>query len=174
MNRALRVWCTVLLSAALLAGPTTAADRGIAVTGPGALPYDTWGTYHALIIGINDYQQWPQLKTAVKDATVLSQVLVDRYGFGKNRVLLRTDAAATRNQITADIRALATDMKPTDPLLVYYAGHGQLEELTGDGYWIPVEGEANNPSSWISNSYLKAIFSSEKVTAKNVVVIADS
>ncbi|MFH1981034.1 MAG: hypothetical protein ABIL58_04260, partial [Pseudomonadota bacterium] len=39
---------------------------------------------------------------------------------------------------------------------------------------IPVEGEANNPSSWISNSYLKAIFSSEKVTAKNVVVIADS
>ena len=161
MNRKSGRWPMALLAAIiLLAGPATASDRGITVAGPGTLPTDTWGTYHALIIGINEYQQWPQLRTAVKDATVLSQVLVERYGFDKDRVILRTDAAATRRQITADIRALATSMKPDDNLLVYFAGHGQLDDLTGDGYWIPVEGEAGNPSSWIANSYLKAVFSS--------------
>jgi hypothetical protein len=65
-------------------------------------------------------------------------------------------------------------MKPDDNLLLYFAGHGQLDDLTGDGYWIPVDGDAKNPGTWIANSFIKAVFSSEQVQAKNVVIIADS
>jgi len=158
----------------VLAVPTPAAQRGITVAGPDDIPPGTWGTYHALIIGINDYQQWPQLQTAVKDATALSRVLTERYGFSPETVTLRTDKAANRLQIISDIRALATAMKPDDNLLLYYAGHGQLDDLTGDGYWIPVDGDAKNPGTWIANSFIKAVLSSEQVRAKNVVVIADS
>ena len=150
------------------------ADRGIALTGMGNIPSDRWGTYHALIIGINDYQRWPQLRTAVKDATVLARELTERYGFSPDRVIVRTDKDATRRRIIGDIRTLATAMKPTDNLLVYFAGHGQLDGLTGDGYWIPVEGAAKDTSTWISNSLIKSVFSSEQVAAKNVMVIADS
>jgi len=133
-----------------------------------------WGTYHALVIGINDYTEWPRLQTAVKDATVIRELLVARYGFNDKNVILRTDRAASRPQINRDLRYLATAMGPSDNLLIYYAGHGQLDEITGDGYWIPAEGKLKDPTTWVSNAYIKALLSSEKVHAKNVVVIADS
>jgi len=134
----------------------------------------SWGNYHALIIGVNQYKQWPRLQTAVKDATVIRNTLVELYGFAPKNVILRTDNAANRLQITRDLRYLAQSMRPDDNLLIYYAGHGQLDDLTGDGYWVPVEGALKDPATWVANSYIKAILSSEKVQAKNVVVIADS
>jgi len=135
---------------------------------------ETWGRYHALIIGINKYKEWPRLQTAVKDAVVLKKLLISRYGFHEQDVILRTDGNATRNQIIRDLRYLATSMEKSDNLLIYYAGHGQLDDLTGDGYWVPVEGGLKFPASWISNSLIKNVLSSNRVLAKNVVVIADS
>jgi len=135
---------------------------------------DTWGKYHALIIGINKYAEWPQLKTAVKDASVLKDVLVARYGFEEKNVILRTNKKATRHQIIRDLRYLAISMDKTDNLLIYYAGHGQLDDLTGDGYWVPAEGGLKDPSTWVSNSLVKKVLGSDRVLAKNVIVIADS
>ena len=34
-----------------------------------------FGRYHALVIGINDYQHLPQLKTAVNDATAVADLM---------------------------------------------------------------------------------------------------
>ena len=149
------------------------SQRGLAIT-PQTLTGGTWGTYHALIIGINDYAKWPRLQTAVKDATVIRDTLIARYGFPKKNVILRTDNQASRQQITRDLRYLAQSMRPEDNLFVYYAGHGQLDDFTGDGYWVPAEGALKDPSTWVANSYIKALLSSEKLQAKNVVVIADS
>jgi uncharacterized caspase-like protein len=148
-------------------------QRGVSIA-PNLSNTGTWGVYHALIIGINDYKEWPRLQTAVKDATVIRDTLVSRYGFDKKNVILRTDRKASRHQITRDLRYLAKSMRKNDNLFVYYAGHGQLDDFTGDGYWVPAEGALKNPSTWVANSYIKAILSSEKLQAKNVVVIADS
>jgi len=165
----------VLLFIVCLLSPllATASQRGVAVL-PDIKKAGSWGKYHALIIGINDYQKWPRLQTAVKDATVLRDLLVTRYGFDKKNVILRTDKAASRIRINRDLRYLAQSMRPEDNLLVYYAGHGQLDDFTGDGYWVPAEGALKDPSTWVANSYIKAVLSSEKLQAKNVVVIADS
>ena len=156
--------------ASLSAGQT----RGVAVTSGTGSGGASWGTYHALIIGINKYKEWSPLQTAVKDATVLRNVLVEQYGFDEKNVILRVDKDATRSRIIRDLRYLAGGLKDGDNLLIYYAGHGQLDDLTGDGYWIPVEGKLKDPSTWVSNGILKGVLSSQKVTAKNVVVIADS
>jgi len=150
-----------------------AQQRGVAVT-PDQIPIKAWGTYHALVIGINEYQQWPKLQTAVKDATVIRDTLIARYGFDENNVILRTDKEASRLQIMEDLRYLALSMSQHDNLLIYYAGHGQLDDLTGDGYWVPAEGKLKAPATWVANSHIKAVLSSERVKAKNVVVIADS
>ena len=167
-----RIFCLLVIICLAFTPPTLAQNqtRGMSITPNLA----TWGNYHALIIGINKYKNWPQLRTAVKDATVLRDTLVTQYGFLKNNTILRTDNAATRFQIERDLRYLAKAMKPDDNLFIYYAGHGQLDDLTGDGFWVPVEGALKNPSTWVANSYLKAILSSDKVQAKNIVVIADS
>jgi uncharacterized caspase-like protein len=156
--------------------PSTFAQspqRGVSIA-PIPAATGTWGAYHALIIGINDYKEWPRLQTAVKDATVLRDILVSRYGFDKKNVILRTDSKASRHQITRDLRYLAKSMRKTDNLFVYYAGHGQLDDFTGDGYWVPAEGALKDPDTWVSNSLIKAVLSSEKLQAKNVIVIADS
>jgi len=148
-------------------------QRGLTVN-PTMSASGPWGTHHALIIGINNYKNWPRLQTAVKDATVIRDTLVARYGFAKKNVILRTDKAASRRQIARDLRYLAQSMGQNDNLLVYYAGHGQLDDFTGDGFWVPAEGALKDPDTWVSNSYIKAILSSEKLQAKNVVIIVDS
>jgi len=167
----------IVLAAVLVwgsAAPSGAANRGLALTASSPIPAKALGTYHALIVGINAYQEWNPLQTAVRDATALRDVLVTQYGFDAKNVLLRTDREATRGQIIRDLRSLASGLTETDNLLIYFAGHGQLDDLTGDGYWIPGEGRLKDPSTWISHAEIKGVLGSEKVLAKNVVVIADS
>ena len=148
--------------------------RGIEPTSKVLTHDTTWGNYHALIIGINAYQEWRTLQTAVKDAEALKDMLVNRYGFAEENVTIRTDQQARRRIIINDLRRLAFSLGKMDNLLIYYGGHGQLDDLTGDGYWIPVDGKLKDPSTWVSHSIIKRILSSERFEAKNVVVIVDS
>jgi len=148
--------------------------RGIELTSKHQIHDETWGTYYALIVGINAYKEWNPLQTAVKDAQALKEMLVQRYGFDEKNVFLRTDKEATRPILMRDLRNLASSLKSQDNLLIYFAGHGQLDDLTGDGYWIPFEGELKAPDTWISHVIIKSILCSEKVVGKNIVVIADS
>ncbi|MCF8061838.1 MAG: caspase family protein [Deltaproteobacteria bacterium] len=166
--------CLASITVFLWISPAPASQRGLELTTQPSFLNEALGTYHALIIGIDKYREWNHLQTAVKDAVALRNVLVESYGFDEKNVRLRTDEEATRLRIISDLRELAADLGETDNLLVYFAGHGQLDDLTGDGYWIPVEGELKNPGTWISQATIKGILGSEKARAKNVVVIADS
>jgi uncharacterized caspase-like protein len=160
----------ILLSFLLLTPLSHAQNqRGLKVSNTGA-----WGDYYALIIGINDYKEWSQLQTAVNDAIGLKQVLEQRYNFDPKNIVLRINDKAHRLRLLRDLREMASNLRKQDNLLIYYAGHGQLDDLTGDGYWIPVEGKLKDPGTWISHSMLKNVLSSERVKGKNIVVIADS
>jgi hypothetical protein len=66
-------------------------ERGIGVRKTGRAGDALWGNYHALIVGINAYEEWRPLKTAVKDAKALKQILIRQYGFAEKSVILRTD-----------------------------------------------------------------------------------
>ena len=126
-----------------------------------------FGAYHALIIGNNGYQHLTKLKTAQKDAVAVARVLQERYGFETELLL-----DATRTDIINALAALRATLTETDNLLIYYAGHGHLDEVSGEGYWLPVDAERESPANWVSNnditSQLKAI------QARHVMVVADS
>lgn len=147
-----------------------AADRGVTIT---PLP-ESFGRYFALVIGINAYQAWNRLQTAVNDASQLKQILTERYDFDETNVVLLTDAQATRSAILSHLRDFCGRLTDRDNLLIYFAGHGQVDDLTGDGYWIPVEGKLKDPSTWVDHAAIKNILTSDKVRLKNVVLIADS
>ncbi|MGE0087344.1 MAG: caspase family protein [Desulfococcaceae bacterium] len=136
--------------------------------------YRKQGKDYALIIGINAYEEWAPLKTAVNDATALKALLTGKYGYSEENVILRKDREALRTVLMNDLRQLAAGLGERDNLLIYYAGHGQLDDLTSDGYWIPADGGRNDPTTWITNSAIRSILSSEKVRGKNIMVIADS
>ena len=130
------------------------------------------GNYFALIIGINAYEHWTPLKTAVHDATEFKHILTQKYAISNAELI--TDQTATLKNTVRMIRRMAGDLGENDNFLLYFAGHGQLDDLTSDGYWIPVDGLKDDPCTWITHSSIKSILSSEKVLGKNIMVIADS
>jgi len=125
------------------------------------------GTYHALVIGNNDYKQLKHLRTAVNDAEAVGAILQSRYGF---RVKLLRNA--TRFQILSELNDLKQRLTDKDNLLIYYAGHGELDEKNQRGYWLPVDAEPGNPTNWISNIDLSDLL--HLMAVKHLLVVADS
>lgn len=130
------------------------------------------GDYRALIIGINHYQdqQIPQLKTAENDAKQLANVLKEIYGFSKVELLL--NKKATRSSIQKSLRRLATKSKKNDSVLIYYAGHGDQDTITGDGWWVPADATSQDPSTYIDNSIVQKYV--RAIPARHVLLISDS
>jgi hypothetical protein len=81
------------------------------------------GNYHALVIGNNNYRLLPPLRTAVNDAQEVARVLKEQYRF--NVTLLPN---ATRSDIMEALNLLREKLTSKDNLLIYYAGHGFLDE----------------------------------------------
>ncbi len=131
------------------------------------LPEIDFGRYHALVIGNNDYQHLPKLNTAVGDAEAVATLLEDKYGFQVTKL-----TNATRRDITGAFNRLRQTLTEKDNLLVYYAGHGVLDEEAAAGYWQPVDARSDDDTNWFSNtrltSYLRAM------SAQHVMVVADS
>ena len=94
------------------------------------------GKYKALIIGINDYKgpKIPDLETATNDATAMAEVLKEKYGF---EVKLLLDRKATKEAIYRELRSLTVSTKANDSVLIYFAGHGDLDRTYDGGWWIP-------------------------------------
>jgi hypothetical protein len=53
----------------------------------------------AVIIGINDYQNWPKLRYCVNDADAVEQMLITQYGFKKSNIIKLLNKEATRERI---------------------------------------------------------------------------
>ncbi|MCF6235573.1 MAG: caspase family protein [Gammaproteobacteria bacterium] len=126
-----------------------------------------FGSYYALIIGNNRYPKMPDLATAVSDAERAEKVLRDQYGF-KTSLLLN----ATRYDILSELNRLREQLTDQDNLLIYYAGHGEIDRINMQGYWLPVDAEPNSTANWISNISITEQLNAMK--AKHVLVVADS
>jgi uncharacterized caspase-like protein len=78
---------------------------------------------------------------------------------------------ATRYDILLALNELQKKMTEKDNLLIYYAGHGHLDDK-GRGYWIPVDGEIDSKANWIRILEITDIV--ETISAKHVLVVADT
>ncbi|MCG8671495.1 MAG: caspase family protein [Pseudomonadales bacterium] len=125
------------------------------------------GTYHALIIGNNRYAYYPDLETPINDAKETEKILRGKYGFNTT-----TLTNATRYDILSALNDLREKLTDKDNLLIYYAGHGELDDVNSRGYWLPVDAEPGNSANWISNVSVSDILNA--MPAKHVLVVADS
>ncbi|HED34730.1 MAG TPA: hypothetical protein ENJ08_11040 [Gammaproteobacteria bacterium] len=125
------------------------------------------GDYYAVIIGNNNYANYPDLKTAATDAEETARVLQEEYGF--KTLLLHN---ATRFKILSTFNRIRRELKANDNLLIYYAGHGEIDKTDNSGYWLPVDAKPGNTKNWISNSAISDILGAIK--AKHVMVVVDS
>jgi predicted nucleic acid-binding Zn-ribbon protein len=126
-----------------------------------------FGKFYALIIGNNDYAAYPDLKTPVTDAKSLDVLLRERYGF-KTKLLVN----ANRHAIMSALNEMNQKLTDQDNLLIYYAGHGEIDKKTQNAYWLPVDSEAGNTANWISSQSITEYLSI--MAARHVMVVADS
>lgn len=131
------------------------------------LPPNVFGNYYALIIGIEKYTYWDGLYTPQCDAEEVAKVLREKYGF-KTKVVLN----ATRFDVLSALNAYQKELTEHDNLLIYYAGHGYLDDRITRGYWIPVDGEKEVRANWISTFDITDMISI--LEAKHILVISDS
>jgi TPR repeat protein len=127
----------------------------------------SFGNYYALIIANNNYAKISSLDTPANDARAIESILKNRYGF-KTELLFD----GTRYQILSKLNELRSKLTREDNLLIYYAGHGELDKINMRGHWLPVDADADNTANWISTIALTDILNSMSV--KHVMVIADS
>lgn len=132
----------------------------------------TAGADHLLLLGINDYVQWPRLTGARRDVDSLEALLTGRFGFAPANVHKLTDAACTKEGIDSVFRALIGSLGPADNLVVYFAGHGTLDRQVNEGYWIPVDARLRKPIDYLSNTEIKKYL--EALKTHHVLLLADA
>jgi len=132
------------------------------------------GEYRAVIIGNNHYSDkkgiWQSLNTPVNDARALAKVLKEKYLFADVRLITN----ATRDKIIREFHLLSERTKKNDNILIYYAGHGYMEESTKRGYWIPSDASGKNIASFVRNSTIKDEIAVIAKRAIHTLIIADS
>lgn len=126
-----------------------------------------FGKYYALVVGNDSYQHIADLQTAVFDAKEVADVLQNRYGFEVELLL-----NATRDDVFRSLGKLRRKLTEDDNLLIYYAGHGVVDEDVGRGYWLPVDADEDFKARWISNADLSDTL--KGMDAWHVIVVADS
>jgi len=126
-----------------------------------------FGRYHALLIGNARYERMPPLRTAERDVRDVAALLEGRYGFEVTTVI-----DADRYALLSALDDLRARLGPADNLLIYYAGHGELDPATRNGYWLPVEAAPDDRAGWISTLTIADIVNAMR--ARHVLLVADS
>ncbi len=131
-----------------------------------------YGKYYAVVIGNNDYEVEgiEDLGSAILDAEAVANLLDTKYNFEVLPPLIN----ATRRDILSTLNSLKKKLGPYDNLLIYYAGHGYLDDANR-GYWMPVDAntiDSEDNSQWISSDDISNILT--LLPAKHILVVADS
>ncbi|MFN0301520.1 MAG: polysaccharide deacetylase family protein, partial [Burkholderiales bacterium] len=151
-------------------GAAAPAAKSIVTTGYA----DSW----AIVIGVNDYANWPKLQHAVQDAKAIRQILIEKFAFTPERVISLTDRDATRSGILAAFheRLGHGGLKKNDRVVVFFAGHGATRKLSSGrdlGYLIPADSDPNQiATDAIPMTEIQNI--AESLPAKHVLFIMDA
>jgi uncharacterized caspase-like protein len=126
-----------------------------------------FGKYYALIIGNQNYKKIQSLETPINDARDVDKVLRENYDFN-TKLLIDAD----RYQILTAMNEMRGKLTENDNLLIYYAGHGELDKVNSRGQWLPIDAELDNNANWISTIAITDILNS--MSARHILVVADS
>ena len=162
---------TLFLLAAL-SSQVSAETRGLQVVAKEVAGTDiTIGKQYVVLIAIDRYAEWNSLRNPVKDAKSVKDILQRRYYVDEFVELY--NEAATSSGIRKLFGSLTEKVGATDSVLIYFAGHGYLDNFK-TGFWIPVDGGTDTDAQmgWIANSQIRNFITQMK--ARSVALVADS
>jgi uncharacterized protein YjbI with pentapeptide repeats len=167
LSKWLRCVALTTIFLALGAGSINSQSRGTSLDDSSSTSAAGQQHYYALVIGNNDYQYEPKLKTAVNDAEAVAQTLSTQYGFDVQLLL-----NATRAQIMGALNKQRRTVDGNSSLLIYYAGHGARDDANGLSFWLPVDAGIDDTTNWIDSTSMTSLVKS--MAALHVLVVSDS
>ena len=105
---------------------------------------DIYDNSYALIIGIEKYENVRSLDYAVKDAEDIQSMLIDKFHFQQDNIVLLINEEATKASILQEFSNVTKKAEANDRVLIFFAGHGQTQDLPDGGeigYLMPVNGD---------------------------------
>ncbi len=177
MKRLFRFLAISIIFFFILPAISFSITRGIKVTDKRGENLYLYEDYHALIVGISDYERWPKLPNAANDAKEVAKKL-KTLGF-KVKLVLDPTYREMRTVLNEMIYQIGNEKSRA--LLFYYAGHGETETLADEtkmGYVIPKDCPLleQNPMGFgthaISMRDIESI--SLRIKAKHVLMLFDS
>ncbi|MBW1695041.1 MAG: DUF1566 domain-containing protein, partial [Deltaproteobacteria bacterium] len=175
-NSAYKVF--ILFIAILFLPPSVfAVNRGVRIITKQGETVHLYKDYHALVIGITDYDHWPKLPNATKDATEVATKL-ESMGF---KVKLLLDSTSREIEKAFGEAIYNTGKEKNRAILFYFAGHGETETLVDNthmGFIIPKDCPLleKDPFGFSSHAIsMREIESvSMRIKSKHVLMLLDS
>jgi hypothetical protein len=128
---------------------------------------------YAVVIGINRYQNWPPLYSAVADAMSVKRSL-ELTGFDQVTTILEQEATQ-RRILTLLYDELPNKVARDDRIVFYFAGHGgtqTISEKNEKGFIIPFESSQTDfPVTAISMDQIRSL--SDRIAAKHLFFVMD-
>ncbi len=163
--------------------PPAGGDRAEPATPPVQTPagekLNPYRKSWAVIVGIDDYQNWPKLRYAVNDASAIEQTLINKFGFRPENIRKLINGDATRRrimQVLGDDFANPAQVTHDDRVFFFFAGHGATRttaEGRQSGYIVPVDADTTDYySTAISMTDLRE--ASDLIPARHVYFVMDS
>lgn len=132
------------------------------------------GKTYFLGIGISQYRHkdFRNLPNAFKDVKDISYLLRQHYQFTEEETTLIKDGEATRKKILATLGQLTRKIKKADALIVYFSGHGYLDDDTNRGFWIPTDAKGGETDEFIRNSTILDYFND--INSHHTLLLSDT
>ena len=132
----------------------------------------TDGRNFLFAIGIDQYVDLPSLSNAVRDAQEFVGLLQERYHYNSTNCITLWDQEATRKQIISVFDQLVEQVGENDTLLIYFSGHGEYSRIRKRGFWIPVDAQKKDTSTYINNSIIRDYILD--IHSRHTLLISDS
>ena len=136
------------------------------------LQYVREGKDYALLFGVEDYDDWPELHNPVSDAESIQRDLEGLYGFQTELI---------KNPTWADIfetfrRYAEMDYSDDDQLFIFFAGHGYFDETFRSGYLVARDTrrpkDDRGMQSYVSHSVIRDII--DRMRCKHIFLVLDT
>jgi Caspase domain len=131
------------------------------------------GKQYALVVGTDNYRGagWKKLPNAINDARIIRDELAQDYGFEVQ--LLEDKPMDTIYKAIGEYYRL---LQPKDQLILYFAGHGDMEtEFMDDGFIVCSDSKSRD-DDLARNSYIQYVKLQKminKIPARQILVMLD-
>ncbi|MEN8248541.1 MAG: caspase family protein, partial [Bacteroidota bacterium] len=124
---------------------------------------------YALLFATDDYDEWGDLTNPVNDARIIARELEENYGFEVELV-----ENFKQDEVLIKIREYAgREYGEYDQLFIFFAGHGQFDELLGQGYIVSKDSKLDDiaKSTYIAHNVLRSAV--DNIPSQHILLLMD-